>query len=46
MSFIIAQAKTQFASPSALFILSDVTLTSALSALLSTFFAPHGPNTP
>jgi hypothetical protein len=45
MIFIIAQADTQFASPSALFILTDVTSTSFLSDLLSTLLAPHGPNT-
>jgi hypothetical protein len=45
MSFIIAQADTQFASSSAPFILIDITSTSTSSGLLSTLLAPHGPNT-
>ncbi len=44
MSFVIAQANTQFTSPSAPFILTDFTLTSNSSGLLSTLLAPHGPN--
>jgi hypothetical protein len=44
MSFVIAQANTQFTSPSAAFILTDFTLTSNSSGLLSTLLAPHGPN--
>jgi hypothetical protein len=45
MSFIIAQANTQFASSLAPFILIDITSTSTSSGLLSTLLAPHGPNT-